>query len=143
MTCSTLRTSTAYWRTERQFRSVCTTRFATLRCTNNSPGRSPTISLAGTRLSEQPIHRYFGLCWSTRRLKKVGSRRVISLDQLLLFSSRCFNCTAHPPSRNTLVEHYETCGAIGRSDFRPARFTFRLAKDSSNAELCTKSVGRS
>ena len=33
-------------------------RFATFRCTKSSPGSSPTISFAGTRLSEQPIHRY-------------------------------------------------------------------------------------
>ena len=45
-----LRISTANCRTDKQFRSV-TTRLAIFRWTNNSPGR-PTISLAGTRLSE-------------------------------------------------------------------------------------------
>ena len=47
----------AYCSTDRQLKSVCRTRFATLRWTNSSPGASPTISFAGTRLSEQPIHR--------------------------------------------------------------------------------------
>jgi hypothetical protein len=36
-------------------------------------GSSPTISLAGTRLSEQPIQRYFGACCSESRRKKPGS----------------------------------------------------------------------
>ena len=35
-----------------------TTTLAMLRCTNISPGSVPVILLAGTRLSEQPIHRY-------------------------------------------------------------------------------------
>ena len=37
--------------------SVGTTTFATFRCTNICPGARPTIWLAGTRLSEQPIQR--------------------------------------------------------------------------------------
>ena len=40
------------------------------RCTNTSPGSSPVISLAGTRLSAQPIHMYLGLCCCARRVKK-------------------------------------------------------------------------
>jgi hypothetical protein len=54
--------------------SVATTMLATLRCTNSSPGISPTTSLAGTRLSEQPIQRNSGRCWRARRAKKSGSR---------------------------------------------------------------------
>ena len=57
MTCSTCSASTAYCSTDRQLRSVWTTTLATLRWTNSSPGSRSTISLAGTRLSEQPIHR--------------------------------------------------------------------------------------
>jgi len=52
MTCFTRNTSIAYCSTERQLTSVCSTRLATLRWTNTSPGSKPTISLAGTRLSE-------------------------------------------------------------------------------------------
>jgi hypothetical protein len=46
--------------TDRQLRSVCTTTLATLRWTKTSPGSRPTIWLAGTRESEQPIHRNSG-----------------------------------------------------------------------------------
>ena len=64
------RISTAYCRTDRQLMSVWMTRLATLRWTKISPGSSPTISFAGTRLSAQPIHRYLGVCWRARSLKK-------------------------------------------------------------------------
>src|SRR5204862_7950257 len=40
------------------------------------PGKRPTISFAGTRLSEQPIQRYRGACCRESRLKKPGSRSV-------------------------------------------------------------------
>src|ERR1700687_5509992 len=93
MMCSTLRMSTAYWMTERQLRSVWTTRFATFRCTKSSPGGSPTISLAGTRLSEQPIQRYLGDCCSESLRKKAASCRVIRFDQARLFSKRWVNFT--------------------------------------------------
>ncbi len=53
---------------------MCTTTFATLRWTNTSPGASPTIWFAGTRLSEQPIQRYSGDCRSASPVKKSGSR---------------------------------------------------------------------
>src|SRR5690242_450770 len=89
MTCSTLSTSTAYCSTERQLRSVCTTTLATLRCTNTSPGMSPTISLAGTRLSAQPIQRYLGDCWAARRLKKSGCLRVTPSAQARLLANSC------------------------------------------------------
>ena len=72
MMCSTCSTSVAYCSTERQLRSVWTTTFATLRWTNSSPGFRSTISLAGTRLSEQPIHRYLGACCSRQRPEEVG-----------------------------------------------------------------------
>ena len=75
MTCFTSSTSTAYCSTERQLRSVCTTTFATLRCTNTSPGARPTIWFAGTRLSEQPIQRYSGACRSARSAKNGGRLR--------------------------------------------------------------------
>src|SRR5579859_6888190 len=86
MTCSTLSTSTAYCSTDRQLRSVCTTTLATLRCTNTSPGMRPMISLAGTRLSAQPIHRYLGDCCSARRLKKSGWARLMPSAQARLLA---------------------------------------------------------
>src|ERR1019366_5900300 len=98
MTCPTLSTSTASWIVERQFRSVCTTTLATLRCTNISPGNNPTIWFAGTRLSAHPIHRYGGVCWPMRRAKKSGSRRVISAAQARLFANRLLkNRMGEPP----------------------------------------------
>ena len=62
---------------------------ATLRWTNSSPGSNPTISFAGTRLSEQPIHRYFGDCCEERIWKNIGSRWVVRFAHWRLFSSRC------------------------------------------------------
>ncbi len=62
MMCLTLSRSTANWITDRQLRSECTTTFAMFLCTKTSPGGSPMIWLAGTRESEQPIHRYSGAC---------------------------------------------------------------------------------
>lgn len=47
----------ANWRTDNMFMSVLTTRLATFRCTNTSPGLRPRIVFALTRESEQPIHR--------------------------------------------------------------------------------------
>eukprot|EP00952_Eustigmatos_sp_NYUAD-ZCMA_P003999 17514-Eustigmatos_ZCMA.PRE.1 len=71
--CRIFSTSTANWSTDRQFRSECTTTLAMLRWTNTSPGGNPMIWLAGTRESEQPIHRYSGFCWLARLEKKAGS----------------------------------------------------------------------
>src|SRR4051812_32021196 len=88
MMCSTCRTCTANCITDRQLRSLCTTTLATLRCTKSSPGRSPTISLAGTRLSEQPIQRYLGRCCRERRAKNSGSFRRIRADHSRFFSRR-------------------------------------------------------
>src|SRR5262245_44394975 len=88
MTWPTRRMSTANWIAERQFRSVWTTTLATLRWTNISPGSRPTIWLAGTRLSEHPIHMYCGACWRDNRSKKPGSCRVISAAHVRLFVNR-------------------------------------------------------
>src|SRR5688572_2244805 len=74
--------------TDRQFRSLCTTTFATLRWTKISPGRSPRIWFAGTRLSEQPIHKYRGACCRARRAKKSGSEPVMRSAHDRLRSSR-------------------------------------------------------
>ena len=74
MMCLTLSASTAYWITDSALRSECATTLATLRCTNTSPGSRPTSSLAGTRLSAQPIHRYCGVCCVSRLVKKPGLR---------------------------------------------------------------------
>src|SRR5918992_3862544 len=89
MMCFTRSTSTAYCMQDRQLASACSTTLATLRWTKSSPGGRPTISLAGTRLSEQPTHRYCGACWFVRRVKNSGSCRVIfaAQDRLLAKSS--------------------------------------------------------
>ncbi len=73
MMCSTSSTSTAYCTTDRQLRSVWITRFATLRWTNSSPGSRPVRRSAGTRLSEQPIHKKRGFCAWAKRSKNSGS----------------------------------------------------------------------
>src|SRR3546814_4733609 len=88
MMCSTWSTSTANCITDRQLRSACTTTLAMLRWTNTSPGCMPVIWLAGTRESEQPIHRYFGACCSARRLKNAGSSRTAPAAQSRLLRSR-------------------------------------------------------
>src|SRR5260221_1600746 len=89
MTWRTFSMSTANWIAERQLRSACTPMLATFRCTNISPGGSPTIWFAGTRLSEQPIQRYPGACCCARREKNCGSCRAMSAAQARLLASRC------------------------------------------------------
>src|SRR5690606_26655161 len=71
--CLTCSTSTENWMVDRQLRSVWTTTLAMLRWTNTSPGARSTIWLAGTRESEQPIHRNSGACCRESRSKKPGS----------------------------------------------------------------------
>src|SRR5437773_1866901 len=92
MMCCTFSMSMANCITLRQFRSEWTTTLATLRWTNNSPGIKPTISLAGTRLSEQPIHRYCGSCWRKRLVKKPGVRASVASAQRRLLSNSSCNC---------------------------------------------------
>src|SRR5688572_4280372 len=84
----TLSTSTANWITDRQLRSVWTTTLAMLRWTNTSPGAMSMIWLAGTRESEQPIHRYSGACCLDSLPKNSGSSRLIRSDHSRFFSSR-------------------------------------------------------
>src|SRR6185436_10761837 len=130
----TFRMSTANCITERQLRSVCTTRLAMLRWTNSSPGSRPTIWLAGTRLSEQPIQRYSGNCWRESLLKNSGSCRRIACDQARLASKRCLRermLPAGPASakeRNEVVladalKHEEGGRGLARvgDEVRPAR----------------------
>src|SRR3954451_9126158 len=88
MTWRTPSTSIANCSTERQLRSVCTTTLAMLRWTKSSPGASPTISFAGTRLSEQPIQRYSGFCCSCRRAKNRGSCSSMCAAQAALLANR-------------------------------------------------------
>ena len=72
-----------------QFVSSGATMFATFRWTKTSPDLMPTISFADTRLSEQPIHMYFG-CWmSRRRSKNCGSSASRTIAQARFRSSRC------------------------------------------------------
>src|SRR5690606_9439132 len=85
--CSTLSTSTANWITDRQLRSVCTTTLAMLRWTKTSPGAMSMIWLAGTRESEQPIHRNLGVWILDRRSKKLGSSASMREAQASFFSS--------------------------------------------------------
>src|SRR5947207_7475464 len=84
----TFRMSTANCITDKQFRSVWTTRLAMLRWTNNSPGASPTIWFAGTRLSEQPIQRYFGDCCRDSSRKNSGFTWRIPSDHARFLSKR-------------------------------------------------------
>src|SRR5690606_1832973 len=82
--CLTCSTSTAYCTPDRQLRSVCTTTLATLRWTNTSPGAMSMIWLAGTRESEQPIHRYSGACCCESWAKNSGFSAQMRSDQALL-----------------------------------------------------------
>src|SRR5579872_5251234 len=117
-----------------------------LRWTNISPGSSPTISFAGTRLSEQPIHRYAGACWPSRRLKKPGSRATCALAQARLLALRsssmvgclwaerpCVQANARPLGQRggRFAEH--RMGPVGRdlgqgSDDEQARVRARMRK---------------
>src|SRR6185369_14596292 len=105
MTCSTFSTSTAYCSTDRQFRSVWTTTLATLRWTKSSPGRRPTISLAGTRLSAQPIQRYFGDCCATSDEKKFGSRSLMRRAHARLLSKSVVSRSTSGHCRSALRPH--------------------------------------
>src|SRR6476660_6080028 len=73
---------------DKALRSECTTILATLRCTKTSPGSSPAIWLAGTRLSEQPIHMYLGVCCLTRLVKNPGRSRSICSAHWRLWANR-------------------------------------------------------
>ncbi|MCY1550325.1 hypothetical protein D9M68_865730 [compost metagenome] len=68
---------------------MATTILATLRCTNSSPGIRPTTSLAGTRLSEQPIQRNSGRCCRARRAKNSGSLALSDPAQKRLLANNC------------------------------------------------------
>jgi hypothetical protein len=57
----------------------------------SSPGNNPTISLAGTRLSAQPVHKYFCVCWPESLWKNPGSLAVTCATQRRLFSKRWLN----------------------------------------------------
>jgi hypothetical protein len=49
----------------------------------------PQISVAGTRLSEQPIHNSFGVCCAASSAKNVGFAAVWRAAQARLDSNRC------------------------------------------------------
>lgn len=61
------------------------------RCTNISPGGRFSNWFEGTRLSEQPIHRYSGLCCLDNREKNSGSFSLIELAHAKLLSKRYFS----------------------------------------------------
>src|SRR6218665_383594 len=61
---------------------------AMLRVTKISPGSVPVISLAGTRLSEQPIHKKSGFCTSDVWSKKCLSSITFCATQALLLRSK-------------------------------------------------------
>src|SRR5688500_17818993 len=90
MMCSTFSTSTAYCITDKQLKSVWTTTFATLRCTNISRAIMPTSLVAGTRLSEQPIQRTVGDCCLAKVWKKSGSLLLMFAAQARFRSRRRF-----------------------------------------------------
>src|SRR5690606_8830243 len=111
MMCSTFSISTEYCSTLNMFRSVCTTMLAMLRCTKISPGLVPVTSLAGTRLSLQPIQRYFGDCSLASVGKKPGSFSAVCRDHSLLFASSCLYesslmllCSCFGPHRSGLAK---------------------------------------
>src|SRR5687768_9999855 len=133
MTCSTLSTSTAYCSTERQFRSLCTTTLATLRCTKSSPGFRPTISFAGTRLSAQPTHRYFGVCWAVRPAKKPGSRALTRRAQARLLSKRCLSRRIGRQA-GVQTEPRSQAAALARQELQAAAVRLRDALDDGEAQ---------
>src|SRR3990167_3574852 len=94
---------------DRQFRSVGTTTLATLRCTNTSPGARPVIWLAGTRLSEQPIHMYCGLCCASRSVKNVGFSRTMAAAHSRLWSN--MSCSDELMKQSEVVEQPGHCRA--------------------------------
>ncbi len=61
------------------------------RCTNISPGDRFTIWFGGTRLSEQPIQRYSGVCCLDNCEKNSGSFSLIELAHAKLLSKRYFS----------------------------------------------------
>src|SRR6056300_1376974 len=77
--------------TDRQLRSVCTTTLAIFLCTKISPGGISTIWLAGTRLSEQPIHKNSGFCCFDNEEKNSGSLALMDEAHARFFSSNSFN----------------------------------------------------
>src|ERR1700761_927115 len=131
--CLTRSTSTAYCITERQLRSLCTTTFATLRWTNISPGSMPQISFAGTRLSEQPIHKYSGACWRASVAKKSGSRRrTDSAHSWFFLKSVASGCIAHELS----AIHASVKGNGGQGEIDQAERCNRVESDSALRTVC-------
>src|SRR5687768_4972740 len=141
MTCRTLSTLMANSRTDIRLVSMLWTRLAMLRWTNSSPGAMPISSLAGTRASEQPIHRYSGACCLASRAKNSGSRSLTDFAQARFRSNRRFSPgSSIPPSstcglrpschsrRQPLWENHERyatfLGQAGRRN-RPADRVFR------------------
>src|ERR1700758_1576762 len=87
MMCCTFNMSTANCTTDKQFRSLLATTFAIFLWVKTSPGARSSIWLAGTRLSEHPIQRYFGVCWRPKRWKNPTSTLRIRADQARLLAS--------------------------------------------------------
>src|SRR3954462_11233630 len=88
MMCCTFSISTANCTVDNALRSECTITLATLRWTKTSPGSRPVIWLAGTRLSDQPIHMNLGFCCWVRLEKKPGRSRSICAAQARLWVKR-------------------------------------------------------
>src|SRR5215471_15344232 len=129
MMCSTLSTSTANCIVLRQFRSACTTTLATLRWTNTSPGAMSMIWFAGTRESEQPIHKYFGACCCDRRSKNCASCLRTFADQARFFSIRLLSfvmsCRILANAKEKRFNHEGHKGHEGRADSRGSCFPYR------------------
>ena len=66
-----------------------TTMFATLRWTTSSLRSSPTIPLAGTRLSDHPIHRESGACCCARVEKPCGLSAATPAAHARLVARSC------------------------------------------------------
>src|SRR5690242_14605545 len=108
----TFKTSSANWITERQFISVWVTILAMFRWTKTSPGWSPTIVFAATRLSEQPIQRYSGDCCLASSTKKSGSRSFTASDHRRLLAKSTSIATVQVFYRLRLAVQNGICGRL-------------------------------
>lgn len=73
---------------------------------------NPRIWCTGSRLSEQPIYKYFGWWISPNLVKKWGSASFFSFTQLRLFISNCWTFESWWPSLNELKLHFVKCGEV-------------------------------
>src|SRR5690349_2357964 len=134
--CRTLSTSTANWITDMQLRSVCTITLAMLRWTKTSPGATSTTWLAGTRESEQPIHRYLGACCFDRRSKTPGSSRSMRSAQARLRRSR--DCSSFFIGRDSSFSSWQGDADVARLGEEAHRLAPSLAAEAGLAHAAER-----